>query len=202
MTPQEMEKNVEEVWALFRETAIRFQETDKKFQETDKLLSQKFQETDKKFQKTENEIRRVSENVDKLTGKWGRFVEGLVAPGVIRLFRERDIGIKTVFQRVRTRLDGDTMEIDILGVSQEHVVLVEVKSTLGVDDVRDHLERLDKFRQFLPEYADRKVIGAVAGIVIEENVGRFAYRRGLFVIGQSGDAVEILNDTKFSPRIW
>jgi len=46
------------------------------------------------------------------------------------------------------------------------------------------------------------VIGAVAGIIIEENVGRFAYRRGLFVIGQSGDAVEILNDTKFSPRIW
>jgi len=41
MTLQEMEKNVEEVWALFRET-------DRKFQETDKLLAQRFQGTDRR----------------------------------------------------------------------------------------------------------------------------------------------------------
>jgi len=68
--------------------------------------------------------------------------------------------------------------------------------------VRDHLERLGLFRHFFPEYEDRKAIGAVAGIVMEENVGRFAYRQGLFVIAQSGDAVKILNDESFRPKTW
>ncbi len=214
---QEMGKTAQEVWALFKETdrkfqetnkllSEKFQETDRKFQETDRLLSRKFRETEKlmarKSQETDNEIQRVSANVDKLAGKWGRFVEGLVVPGILRLFGERGIEIEKVFQRVKSHKGADTMEIDILGVDREYVVLVEVKSTLGADDVRDHLERLGLFRHFFPEYEDRKALGAVAGIVMEENVGRFAYRQGLFVIAQSGDAVKILNDESFRPKTW
>ncbi|CAN2039223.1 hypothetical protein GMMP15_1110010 [Candidatus Magnetomoraceae bacterium gMMP-15] len=47
--------------------------------------------------------------------------------------------------------------------------------------------------------ADRK---AVAGIVLDKGVERFAYRKGLFVIVQSGEAVQILNNNKFKPKIW
>ncbi|CAN2039193.1 DUF3782 domain-containing protein [Candidatus Magnetomoraceae bacterium gMMP-15] len=217
MTLQEVEKSVNEIWALFRETDKRFQETDKllsqkfqktdkllsqKFQETDRLLSQKFQETDKKFRKTDNEIERVSKNIDNLGGKWGKFVEGLVAPGVIRMFNERGIEIESTSQRVKVSRGSDKMEIDILGVNTEYVMLIEVKSTLGVDDVNDHLERMSKFKMVMPEYADRKVIGAVAGIVIEDGVDKFAYRKGFFVIVQSGENVQILNDNKFKPKVW
>jgi hypothetical protein len=53
-----------------------------------------------------------------------------------------------------------------------------------------------------PEYADRKVIGAVAGIVIDEDADKFAYRNGLFVMAQSGEAVKILNDEQFRPKHW
>ena len=50
-----------------------------------------------------------------------------------------------------------------------------------------------------PEYADRKVIGAVAGIIIDEGADKFAYKIGLFVIVQSGETVKITNDDEFSP---
>ncbi len=43
-------------------------------------------------------------------------------------------------------------------------------------------------------------MGAVAGIDIQE--GRYGYQQGLFVIGQSGEMVRILNDKKFQPRFW
>ena len=36
MTQQELERAIQEVWALFRETDRKFKETDKKFKETDK----------------------------------------------------------------------------------------------------------------------------------------------------------------------
>ena len=177
MEPQKVERNFQEIWKLFAETDKRMRETDRKLQETTK-------------------------NVDSLTGKWGKFVEGLVAPAAERLFRERGIRVDRVYQRARARKNGEGMEIDVLAVDGEHAVLIEVKSTLGIDDVREHIDRLGKFKRFFPEYADRKAVGAVAGIVIDEGVDRFAYKNGLFVIAQSGDTVRVLNDDKFVPKEW
>jgi len=77
---------------------------------------------------------------------------------------------------------------------------VEVKSTLSPDDVKEFLGKLKGFRGFFPEYAERKVIGAVAGIVMESGADKFAYRQGLFVIAQKGENITILNDSKFIPK--
>ena len=175
---------LEEVWKLFRET------------------DQKFRDTDRKLAQLEAIVARTSRSVDDLTGKWGKFLEGMVAPACKTLFADRNIPVHKVLQRVQAEYDGRTMEIDILVVNEGYVVLVEVKSTLKVDDVRDHLERLSQFREFFPEYADKQILGAMAGIVIEEQADRFAYREGLFVIGQAGDTVRILNDRQFQPKTW
>ena len=154
-----------------------------------------FRETDEKFEETRN-------LVYALTGKWSRFVEGLVAPAAIRMFEDRGIKIEHVSQRVRVRRNGDEIEIDILGVNNKDVLAVEVKSTLGVEDVKEHIERLGKFRRFFPEYKDKQLLGAVAGIVFEGDSDRFAYKQGLYVIGQTGETVHILNDEKFEPKSW
>jgi hypothetical protein len=52
------------------------------------------------------------------------------------------------------------------------------------------------------KYKNKKALGAVAGIVIDEGADRHAYRQGLFVIAQSGETVKILNDAKFEPKTW
>jgi len=182
MDTQTIEKGFERVWKMFQETDRKFQETDRKFQETDR----KFQETDKR--------------IGEITGKWGRFVEGMVVPGMIAMFEKRGILIERLFQRVKVRKAARGTEIDILGISGEYAVPVEVKSTLGPDDVKEYIEKLKEFRSFFPEYADRKVVGAVAGIVMESGADRFAYRQGLFVIAQKGENVTILNDSRFIPK--
>ena len=191
MTTREMEKNVQELWKLFRETDRKFQETDRKFQERDSGLD-----------RLEKIVENTSRAVSDLTGKWSKFVEGIIAPAVERLFKERGIAVDKVFQRVKTHKNGDEMEVDILAINGEYAVLIEAKSTLKIEDVNEHVERLEKFKVFFPEYSLRKVVGAVGGIVIEEGSGRHAYRKGLFVIGQSGEAAVILNDKKFKPKVW
>ena len=199
------EVTLEEVWKLFRETDEKFRETDEMFRETD----EKFRETDNKFRDTDRKldelkaiVERTSRHVDDLTGKWGKFLEGMVAPACKTLFADRNIPVHKVHQRVQAEYEGRHIEIDIMVVNEGYVVLVEVKSTLKVDDVREHLERLGQFQEFFPEYADRQILGAVAGIVIEEQADRFAYREGLFVIGQAGETVRILNDNNFQPKTW
>lgn len=71
-----------------------------------------------------------------------------------------------------------------------------------MEDVRDHLYRMEHFRRFFPQYTDNRLIGAVAGMVIAEEADKFAYRQGLFVIAQAGETVHLLNDEKFQPKHW
>ncbi len=192
MTKKEMEKGFKEIWDLYRETDKRFKETDKRFKETDK----RFKETDKKI---ENTLKVVGD----LTGKWSKFVEGLIAPAVEKLFKARGIVVDKVYQRVKTHRNGSAIEIDILAIDGKYAVLVEAKSALKIEDVQEHEERLDKFKYFFPEYKDRNVIGAVGGISIEEGAERYAYKKGMFVIAQSGEeGVKIVNDKEFKPRMW
>jgi hypothetical protein len=191
MTTQQMEKNFQEIWALFKETDGKFKETDGKFKETDR----KFKETDRKFKETDQAIR-------SLTGKWGRFVEGLIVPAVKQLFEARDVEVEKVYQRVKAHKNGKEMEVDILAIDEAYAILIEAKSTLSVEDVKEHLDRLANFKMFFPEYDKKKIIGAVAGIVIDEGADRYAYHQGLFVIAQSGKTVKILNDKKFRPKTW
>ena len=53
-----------------------------------------------------------------------------------------------------------------------------------------------------PEYNDKQLYGAVAGIEIEQGADKYAYRQGLFVLAQSGETVTILNDARFQPKVW
>lgn len=183
-----LEKLEELVYVGFKETDKKWQETDRKWQETIARLDKLSRDTDKK--------------IGDLTGKWGQFVEGMVAPAVIRLFAERGIVVTDIARQFERQRGDDGIEIDIFAKNGEYVVLIEVKSTLGVDDVNEHLERMAKFARLFPEYHDLKAIGAVAGIIIPKNVARYAYQQGFFIIAQSGETVTLLNDQKFKPKVW
>jgi hypothetical protein len=179
----------------FQETERRFQETERRFQETERILKEQSLKTDR-------QITRLSKEIGNLGGKWGRFVENMVAPACETLFLNREIPVHQVSQRVRKRLDGKTLEIDVLVTNENHVLVVEVKSSLSVDDVKELIKNLTEFRQFFPEYNHKQLYGAVAGIEIEEGADKYAYRQGLFVLAQRGENVAILNDTEFQPQTW
>ncbi len=205
-----LEKLEELIYTGFKETDEKWRETDKKWRETDRKL----QESDvrfrawleESFKKMEALLHQFSKETDRkigeMTGKWSHFVEGLVAPAVVRMFSERGIIVTDVARHVESQRGDEGIEIDIFAKNGEYAILIEAKRTLSIDGVNEHLERMSKFSRFFPEYKNLKAIGAVAGIVIAQNVAKFAYRKGLFVIAQSGDTVKILNDEQFKPRVW
>ncbi|MEZ4526990.1 MAG: hypothetical protein R2941_13825 [Desulfobacterales bacterium] len=188
-------EEIRQIWAMF-------QETDKKFQETSREMRDGYREMREGYQELRKLFKETDRRIGDLSSKWGRFVEGLVVPAMVSLFAKRGIEIERISQRVKVRKKGEEMEVDILGVNGEYAVPVEVKSTLSTDDVKEFIEKLGKFRQFFPEYADRKIVGAVAGIVMDGGADKFAYRQGLFVIAQKGDSVKIINDRKFKPKTF
>ena len=173
-------------------------EDERRKQEADRTM----EELKQGIAKLEKTVERTSKAVDSLTTRWGRFVEELVEPAVIKLFQAKGIDVKEVYPRARSKRYATPMEIDILAVDETKLVLVECKSRLSKDDVDEFLEKLPQFKLAFPHYKNYQVYGAVAGIEINEGIDRYAYRKGLFVIKPSGDTVAIINDESFKPSSW
>ncbi|MBF0175671.1 MAG: DUF3782 domain-containing protein [Magnetococcales bacterium] len=205
---------IDDIWKMFEETNRMFKESEaraearsrereREFQEIRRAMQESSAKTDRQMQETDRKLKEVSKLVGNLGGRWGEFVEGLVAPACETMFMERGIPVHKVHPRTRASLPGNRhMEIDLLVIDGTAVVIVEVKSELKVDDVRRHMERLGEFKEFYPEYADRRIMGAVAGIVIDQGVEQFAMKQGLFVIVQAGESVRLANDMAFVPRLF
>ncbi len=199
---RQFEETDRKFWEAQEKIARQFEETDRRFREVQQELARQFAETNRLFQESDAKLEKTRQQVSELTGSWGKFVESMVEPALVALFQARGIAISWTAPHVKCRKPGLAMEIDILGVNQEYVVVVEVKTTLKVADVQAHLQRLARVKAAFSEYQTRQVIGAVAGMRIEQEADKYAMRQGLFVLAQSGDAVQLLNDAAFTPRVW
>ncbi|AGF51441.1 slr1818 [Synechocystis sp. PCC 6803] len=201
-----MTTTLDEVLDLFKQVAQAQKETDRLLREQSQETDRQLRESEQRFQKSiiENEkgFKQLRKELGNLGQSWGRFVENMVAPACETLFLDRGIPVHQVSQRVKKRLNSDTLEIDILVLNQDHALVVEVKSKLSVQDVKDFLTNLAEFRRFFPEYEQKQVYGAVAAMDIEEGADKYAYRQGLFVLTQSGESVSILNSDEFQPKNW
>ena len=76
----------------------------------------------------------TSRAVDSLTTRWGRFVEELVEPAVIGLFRAKGIDVKETYIRARLNRQGIAMAIDILADAEPEVVLGDCKSSFSKEE--------------------------------------------------------------------
>jgi hypothetical protein len=207
---------IEDIYQLFIEAKAqddrRAEEADRRAAEADRRAAEadrraaeadrRAAEADRRLEKLEKTVANTTKAVNSLTTRWGRFVEELVEPATIRLFREKGIDVKETYSRARVKRQGLAMEIDILAVDETELVAVECKSRLSKDDVDEFIEKLTRFKQAFIHYQDYQVYGAVAGIEIDQGVDLYAYRRGLFVIKPAGNTVEIANDPQFQASIW
>jgi hypothetical protein len=101
---------------------------------------------------------------------------------------------------------GNTVlaEVDFFMENGEYAMPVEIKTELSVEDVDDHLKRMEKIRRYMNSHKDkRRLVGAVAGAVVSKNVLTYAQRNGFFVLVQTGDSIAIAKTPKdFKPKEW
>jgi hypothetical protein len=181
----------DEIWGILRENSLQLTRLEAAQTETDRILK-----------KLSVDVKEVNKSVGRLTNRLGEFVEESVRPAAVKLFRERGIDVHEVQQNIVVKRDGEGLEIDLLVVNDKDTVAIECKSNLSIDDVNEHLERLEKIKRLIPRYKDNRILGAVAGMVIPANVATYAIRKGLYVIGQNGEQLELQNDASFKAKVW
>ncbi|ACK65795.1 conserved hypothetical protein [Rippkaea orientalis PCC 8801] len=179
----------DEVWQLLREAQ----------KETECFLREQSEKTDR-------QIQQVNQQLSKLDNPLWNFIKWELRPVVADLFLKRGINLYEISTEVSVKRAKKrakrSLEIDLFVAGDTEAILIEVKSKLTQRDVDKHLERLAKFKQFMPRYQDMNALGSVAGMIVPDEVANYAYHRGLFVLAQSGDSVIILNDTNFKPQVW
>jgi DNA polymerase II large subunit len=205
--------NFEKVWRMFQETDKKFQETDKRFQETDKKFQEtarQMQETDRELKeqakKTEQMIRKTHQAIDRLSSRQGELIEHIVLPNI----KEKFNALGYVFTKAGPNVTIATpegrflTEVDIMLENGDYVLPVEVKTKPTVEDVQDHVKRMEILRRYADEHQDkRKYLGAIAGGIVSDQVRDYALATGFYVLEQSGDTVKLTAAPEpWKPRIW
>lgn len=177
-----------EIRAILAEIA----QSQKELQTARKATEMQFKQTDK----------RIKEAFDLFEGQWGKLIESLVQGDLVRLLQERNVEIHRTTERVKGNYHGRNYEFDIIAHNGNEIVIVEVKTTLRVKHVKAFLEKLNHVKEWLREYKDYKIYGAIAYLRSEENSHQYAENEKLFVIKATGKSASIVNAPDFQPKAF
>jgi hypothetical protein len=185
------ELSFEKVWAMF-------QETDRQFQETDR----QFKETDQRIEKSQKETQKI---VSELGQKFGSVIEHMFIPNLHSKFHQFGyaFGKSSGNVLIQDRVHQIYVQVDVFLENGDCAMAVEIKTQPNNHDILDHVERMEKLRQWADLHNDhRKLYGAVAGAIIPDNVRDFTLKQGLYVIEQSGDMVNVIAPEGIKVRAW
>jgi hypothetical protein len=193
----------EDVWKMFQETREQIKETREQIQETSKQIketSNQMKETDKKVQKTQQQIDKTSRTVHHVSKMVGRMsnTRGEVTEDFFKaaLKNTKNIaGINYTYRGTLYKENGIVRgQYDIVLFGKDAIIIVEVKHKLHPDDVDDfHERRLPKFKNLFPEYNDKKLVGALAGMTIDKEAAKNALALGYLLFTQAGQKLKVIS---------
>ena len=187
----------EETDRQLKETDRQLKETDRQLKESSFELKEVQKETNRQLKET---ARQLQETDRRFNSQWGKLVESLVEGNIVKKFSERGIPVHGTTQRAKKTFDGKQYEFDVIVHNGDEIIIVEVKTTLDVGKVKHFIEKLKSFKKVFPEYADKKVYGAVAFIVADSESDKYSENQKLFVLKATGDSASIVNAEGFKPR--
>ena len=157
-------------------------------------------------EESRRESREMNRRWGELSNKMGTLAEDLVAPSIPRILADiagcSDVEIELFSVRSRRRVHGVSREFDVLAGCRDILLINETKSRLNPNDVENFVARLGEARSFLPEYSQRRIIGALASFYVDPSLIRFGERQGLLMLGASDGIMELLNEQGFVPRFF
>lgn len=164
----------------------REEESDRKRQQE---MDHQRRETDRRIQKMEG----------LFTSQWGKMVEALTDESLVDLMKGQGIAVTHTVTNVKGSYKDKYREFDIMAVNGKEMVVVEVKTTLRVSDVKRFLDAIKDFKHLCREYKSFKVYGGVAYIKAVKGSTEFAHEKGLFVIRSAGKSAVLKNPGNFKP---
>ncbi len=182
---EQLKETQKQVKGMYAETKEMFAETDKQvkgmFAETKEMFAETTKRVEKMFANTNESIRRVSV---EFLGVTGHIVEGLVSSSTVNIFKKAGYDLHNSGKNLKRELPSENkkIEVDALLSNESVVIPVEVKAHFTKKKVKRFIRKMEMFKKFFPEYADKEVVAAIAAIHYEADADTFAHDEGLLVI--------------------
>jgi hypothetical protein len=201
----------ETVWATLREVtesqkenAIQLKEMREHQKENAIQMKEMQKENAIQLEKMREQQEKTDRQIGKLGLRMGEVVEYLVAPNLREKFRELGYDFPKTNQStyVNDRVNNISLEVDVMLENGDKAMLVEAKTKPSTVDVQEHIKRLEKMRKYADLHDDKRTfLGAVAGVVMTDNVKEYALKQGFFVIEPSGETFIIIPPNN-KPKEW
>jgi len=221
----------ESVWASFQESHKQFQkemqesreQSRKEMQESREQSRKEMQESREQSRKEMQEFREslketerlmkeddlrykkeFNERLGAITNLFGDLTEAMVAPKIREKFEEMGLVFPKANRNtsVKDRVNNISFEVDIMLENGDKAMLIEVKTKLTIDRIKYHLNRLEKMRTYADLHGDKRTfLGAVAGIVVTDEVRDYALSQGFYFIEYAGETFYITAPNG-KPKEW
>ncbi|MDR1147419.1 MAG: hypothetical protein LBK66_02195 [Spirochaetaceae bacterium] len=196
--------------AMGEETDRRMQETDRRMQETAQQIKEtdkQIKETDKQIKETGKQIKETGKQVGKITNRFGEIVEHMVAPNLVEKFQVLGFTFTKAGLNIKITDKAHNIfaEVDVFLENGDKVMIVEIKSKPDKEDIKNHIKRIQKLRLYADLHADkRKYMGAIAGVVFNDEEKDYALSNGLYVLEPSGETFSITTPSSkgHTPQEW
>jgi hypothetical protein len=195
-TDRRMRESREETDRRMRESR---EETERQFRETER----QFRETERQFRETDRRLRELGQQIGGLGGKFGSFTEGMALPSVEKILRER-FGMDVIHSGVETQNVDQSLELDAVGWSRsrDEVYVVEIKSHLRVEVLKQMKKALQQFHHFFPGHEGKKVYGVLAAVHIPKTLCEKILDEGLYLARIHDSQFELQVPDGFRPRAF
>jgi hypothetical protein len=177
----------EQVWAALMEDRERQKETERILKEDSQRLKE---ELDKR--------------IGSLTNLFGDVTEAMIAPKICEKFEEFGFSFLRANANVRfnDRANDLSFEVDLMLENGEKAMLIEAKTKLTLERVDKHILRLEKMHKYANLHGDKRIfLGAVAGIVVTDEIRDYALSQGFYFIEYAGENFYITSPNG-EPKKW
>ena len=153
---------------------------------------------------TDRIVKEIGKRFGDFTNSFGEIVEYMVAPNLQDRFFDLGMDFPEVSNdiKIKDKKSGISLQIDVYLESSDMAMLVEVKADLSVSDINAHIQRLEKMRRYADLRGNKRMfLGAVAGVIVKEDVREYALDKGLYLVEPSGQTFTITSPHS-KPKAW
>jgi len=152
------------------------------------------------------ENREFNKKLGEIAHKQGRMAEDLVSPSICRILRETfhvpetyGCAANVRLKRIDPKNRGRIKEFDVVAECGDYVLVVETKSSPDSKDIPKLLKTIGVFREYWPEYKDRRVFGGLAMLYADKSLIRYASRKGILILAVGDELMDVMNEPGFKP---
>jgi hypothetical protein len=172
----------------------------------DREMKARKEEHEREWKELRRQLKETDRIVGNLGNKFGKLAEHLIVPNMLKKFNA--LGFTFIkagrnLELMDAANERTLAEADVFLENDETVMIVEIKADPTIEDVQDHIRRMEVVKSHADDRKDRRTfMGAVAGAMMDEQVKQYILNTGFYAITQSGDTVKIEEPEKPKRRTW